>query len=248
MLNMSSVSEVREFDDRTTKARIRDAAIDCFAEYGVAGTTARKVASAAGVSPGLVIHHFGSMEGLRSACDEHVAAIIRQQKQEAMSAGPGFDVLAALRESVIGSLAGYLARVLVEESPPVAKLVDDLVDDAEDYLQQGVESGMLRPTANPRGRAAVLTVWSLGVLVLHSHLERILGVDLTDPTVGSDPAIASYVGPVYEILSDGVFTESFGAHFRATFAGAVGGDEQKGSSTSPHEPKDPSKAARKGTS
>jgi AcrR family transcriptional regulator len=247
MLNMSSISEIMEFDDRTTKARIRDAAIDCFAEYGVAGTTARKVASAAGVSPGLVIHHFGSMEGLRSACDEHVAAIIRTQKQEVMSAGPGFDVLAALRETGIGSLAGYLARVLVDDSPPVAKLVDDLVDDAEGYLQQGVESGMLRPTANPRGRAAVLAVWSLGALVLHSHLERILGVDLTDPAVGSGPAIASYVGPAYEILSDGIFTESFGAHLRAAFPGSAGGERQAGSPLSPLEPKGPSEAAGKGT-
>jgi len=245
---MSSASEDREFDDRTTKARIRDAAIGCFAEYGVGGTTARKVATAAGVSPGSVIHHFGSMEGLRSACDEHVAAIIRQQKQEAMSAGPGFDVLAALRGTDTWNLAGYLARVLVDGSPPVAKLVDDLVDDAEGYLEQGVETGMLRPTTNPRGRAAVLTVWSLGALVLHAHLERILGVDLTDPAFGSDPDIASYVGPVYEILSEGIFTESFGAHFRTTFPGAPAEGKHAESSKTPHEPQDSSRAASKGTS
>ena len=157
LLNMRSTGLASDdgslVDDRTTKARIRDAAIGCFAEHGVATTTVRKVAAAAGVSPGLVIHHFGSMDGLRSACDEYVAVIIRQQKQEAMSAGPGFDGLAAFREAKVESLAGYLARVLVDDSPTVAKLVDDLVADAEGYLQQGVETGMLQPSTNPRGRA-----------------------------------------------------------------------------------------------
>jgi hypothetical protein len=84
--------------------------------------------------------------------------------------------------------------------------------------------------------------------VLHSHLERILGVDLTDPAVGSDPAIVSYVGPAYEILSDGIFTESFGTHLRAAFPGRADGERHTGSPTSPLEPKGPSGVAGKGTS
>ena len=154
---MSSMAPSSEdtglLDDRTTSARIRDAAIECFAEYGVAATTARKVADEAGVSPGLVIHHFGSMSGLRSACDEYVAAVIRHHKQEAISAGPNLDVLAALRSPDVGPLMGYLASVLADNSEALAGLVDDLVDDAEAYIQQGVESGMLRPSDDPRGRA-----------------------------------------------------------------------------------------------
>lgn len=234
-------------DDRTSKARIRDAAIDCFAEHGVAATTARKVAAAAGVSPGLVMHHFGSMEGLRAACDEYVAAVIRQQKQAAMAAGPNLDVLAFLREANIGPLVGYLTRVLADDSVAVAQLVDDLVADAEDYIQLGVEAGMLRPTANPRGRAVVLTLWNLGALVLHRHLHRMLGVDLTDPEVGADPAIASYVGPIYEIYGDGIFTEAFAARARAAFAGgaAHGRYEQL---TSPRGAKPSPAAQSEGTS
>jgi AcrR family transcriptional regulator len=199
-------------DDRTTAARIRDAAIECFAEYGVAGTTARKVAETAGVSPGLVIHHFGSMDGLRSACDEYVAAVIQHQKQEVMNAGPNLDVLAALRRPGFGPLMGYLARVLTEDSPAVASLVDGLVDDAEGYIEQGVESGMLKPTDDPRSRAVLLTIWGLGALVLHEHLDRLLGVDLTDPDVLKSPSIAAYAAPTYEIYGEGLFTETFAAH------------------------------------
>ncbi|MEX0658697.1 MAG: TetR/AcrR family transcriptional regulator [Egibacteraceae bacterium] len=78
-------------DDRTARARIRDAAITRFAEDGVAGTSVRAIAGQAGVSAALVIHHFGSKEALRAACDEHVAATIRERKQTAMAAGPGLD-------------------------------------------------------------------------------------------------------------------------------------------------------------
>ena len=176
-------------DDRTTKARIRDAAIGCFAESGLAETTVRKVAVAAGVSPGSVIHHFDSMEGLRAACDEYVAATIRNYKRSAMSSGPSIDVLAALRDTSMGPMVGYLAAVLADDSPAVAKLVDDLVDDAEGYLQEGVAAGMLRPSADPRGRAIVLTMWNLGALVLHHHLERLIGLDLTDPALGPIPTL-----------------------------------------------------------
>lgn len=209
-------------DDRTTRARIRDAAIECIAEHGVASTTARKVADSAGVSPGLVIHHFGSMEGLRTACDDHVATVIRRYKQEAMSSGPNLDVLAALRNPAMGPLMGYLASVVASDSERVADLVDALVDDAEAYIQQGVESGMLQPSADPRGRAVVLTIWNLGAVALHHHLKRLLGVDLTDTDVLTDPTFAAYAGPIYETYGKGFFTDAFAAQTREALSGMAG--------------------------
>jgi len=221
LLNMSSIAATPTanptIDDRTAKARIRDAAIECFAENGVDATTARKVAAAADVSPGLVMHHFESMKGLRVACDEYVAATIRQLKSDAMSTGPDLDLLAALRGAKSGSLMGYLAAVLSEDSPAVAKLVDELVSDAEGYLEQGVASGMVLASPDPRGRAAVMLLWSLGALVLHRQVYRILGVDLTAPEVVLSPEFSAYAGPAYEIMSNGILTEEFAANVRETF-------------------------------
>ena len=51
-------------DDRTTRAVIRDEALALFAAEGPAGVSLRRVAAAAGVAPGLIVHHFGSKEGL----------------------------------------------------------------------------------------------------------------------------------------------------------------------------------------
>jgi len=214
----TSPHDAAPVDDRTSRARIRDAAIECFAEYGIADTTARKVAMSAEVSPALVIHHFGSMEGLRTACDEHVADAIRRVKESAMASGPGLDIFGLMRETNVGSAARYLARILDDNSPTVETLIDDLVADAVDYLEQGVESGMLRPSDDPRGRAVVLVLWSLGGLVLHEHFRRLLGIDLTDPDIGTDPNIGAYVRPAYEILGTGIFTKPMATQLRSTIA------------------------------
>lgn len=211
-------------DDRTTKARIRDSAIECFAEYGVADTTARKVATAAGVSAGLVLHHFKSMEGLRIACDEHVAAVIRHYKDETLSAGPQLDLFAALRDFDSGPMIGYLARVLTDDSAVVAKLVDNMVSDAEVYMEHGVESGMLQPTDDPRSRATVVALWFLGALVMHRHMKRLLGIDLTDPDAATDPAFLNYMRPMTEIMGSGIYTEGFATQVKEALASPTNPD------------------------
>lgn len=213
-------------DGLTAKARIRNAAIDCFARHG-SDCTVRMVAGAAGVSPGLVIHHFRSMEGLRAACDRHVIDAVRAMKSKAMAAGPaGLDLAAALRDEGVGQGARYLARMLAEETPAAAQLVDGLIADAERYMEEGVRTGILRPTECPRERAIVMGLWSMSVLVMHHHLTRLLGVDFTDPAVGADPVIANYLRPAYDILGDGLFTEAAAESLRAAAeeiaAGAYG--------------------------
>lgn len=61
--------------DLTARAVIRDQALRLFAEHGPEAVSLRRVAAEAGVSPGLVAHHFGSRAGLRQAVDDHVAGL-----------------------------------------------------------------------------------------------------------------------------------------------------------------------------
>ncbi|TVR26520.1 MAG: TetR/AcrR family transcriptional regulator [Nitriliruptor sp.] len=190
-------------DDRSTPARIRDAAIRCFAEAGVDRTPVRVIAEAAGVSPALVIHHFGSKDELRVACDRHVAALIRQQKSDSMQAGASLDPMMSLRTYRDGPpLLAYLARTLIDGSPHVSELLEELVSDAVAYMAEGEESGLLRPSDDPRGRAAVLLLWSMGALVLHEHASRLLGVDL----LGDPEQLLGYLGPALEVMGQGVMT------------------------------------------
>ena len=224
MLNMNSAAvdaPARGPDDRTTSARIRDAAITRFAVDGVAATSLRAIATDAGVSAALVIHHFGSKDALRDACDHHVAALIRERKRAAMAQGPRLDLLAALRTPDNDPpLMRYLGRTLTDGSPAVAALVDELVADAAAYMAEGVESGALQPTDYPYERAAVVTLWSLGALVLHDHAERLLGADLT----GDAQDLMPYFRPAVEILASGVLTPEMAAALSETFGGATAGD------------------------
>lgn len=66
-------------DPETRRADLIAATAAALAERGVDGTSVREVAARAGVSPGLIRHHFGSMEGLivetyRSVGDRVAAA------------------------------------------------------------------------------------------------------------------------------------------------------------------------------
>jgi AcrR family transcriptional regulator len=74
ILNVRSAPE-----DQTAIARIRDAAMDLFGQHGF-NVGLRTIADAPGVSAPLVIHNFGSREGLRKACDDYVAEEIRTGK------------------------------------------------------------------------------------------------------------------------------------------------------------------------
>lgn len=208
-------------DDLTAKARIRDAAIAVVVEQGATGLTARRVAKRAGVSPGLVTHHYGSMEGLQEACDHHVAALVREAKRDAMAQGAGLDPLGAVRASQATTVIGYLARRLSGDAPAVAGLVDEMVDDAADYLAEGEASGMVRPTDDPRARAAIVVIWSLGALVLHDHLHRLLGVDLTDPDLQDGPDFLRYARPAMEAFGRGLLTPEVAERLLEQFAAAA---------------------------
>src|SRR3954469_11197757 len=74
---------MRSVDDLTATARIRDAAIEEFGQHGF-DVGLRAIAKAAGVSAALVIHHFGSKDGLRKACAEFAAESVQAAKSESM--------------------------------------------------------------------------------------------------------------------------------------------------------------------
>jgi AcrR family transcriptional regulator len=58
---------------RATRRRLLEAAVECLAEFGWAGSTVTVVAERAGVSRGAAQHHFPTREDLFTAAVEHVA-------------------------------------------------------------------------------------------------------------------------------------------------------------------------------
>jgi TetR/AcrR family transcriptional regulator, regulator of cefoperazone and chloramphenicol sensitivity len=168
----------RAFGDLTARARIRDAALRLFADRGVDGATIRDIAKAAGVSAGLVRHHFGSKEGLRDACDAYALEQMTRIPEEVVGQGrlasPG--VLSAVQPTVLLQQR-YLARGLLDGSRAAASMFDGMVELGEQYLARH-HPGI---TADPHAYAALLVAMQAGVLVMHDHLSRALGTDILSP-------------------------------------------------------------------
>ena len=162
-------------EDLTARARIREAALSLFAERGVDGATIRDIATAAGVSGGLVRHHFGSKDGLRAACDSYALDQLMQIKEQAVLDGqlanPSF--MSATRPTVL-LLYRYLARSLVDGSPAAAAMFDEMVELGEAWLTRHNPGQM----ADPRGYSAVLVAMQTGMLMMHEQLARWLGADI----------------------------------------------------------------------
>ncbi|MGV8851113.1 MAG: TetR family transcriptional regulator [Rhodoglobus sp.] len=165
-------------DDSTTRARIRDATILLIGERGFAATSARAVAKEAGVSAGLVIHHFGSMRELKRACDEFIITELTQIKK-----GIGeSDISATLNEwysdlDAYQPWLNYLTRLFTDDSDAGAELFDRLVKMTAGLIDEGVTSGQMRATSDAHARALLLVTHSLGTLILQSHIARTLGSD-----------------------------------------------------------------------
>src|ERR1700716_2349138 len=165
VLNMRSAS-----DDRTAAARIRDAAIEQWGQHGFA-VGLRTIAEAAGVSAALVIHHFGSKEGLRKACYDNVAEEIRNSKSEALTSNDPASWLGQMAEiESYAALTGYVVRSLQTGGELAMMLWQRMIENAEEYFADGVRAGTIKASRDPHGRAKYLAITSGGGLLLYIQM------------------------------------------------------------------------------
>ena len=166
------------FEDLTARARIRDAALRLFAERGIEGATIRDIAKAAGVSGGLVRHHFGSKEALREACDSYALDHIMRIKEQAFLEGQlaNLAFMSAAHPTIL-LIYRYFARSMVDGSPAAASMFQEMVELAEQWLAHHNPG----QTADPRGYAAVLIAMETGMLAMQAQLSQALGVDVLSP-------------------------------------------------------------------
>jgi AcrR family transcriptional regulator len=158
--------------DMTAAARIRDAAIEQFGEHGF-GVGLRAIAEAAGVSAALVIHHFSSKEGLRNACDDYIAEKIRNAKSEAMRSHDPATWFAQMAEiESYAPLMAYLVRSMQSGGDLAKTLWRRMIDNAEEYLDEGVRAGTLKPSRDPKARARYLAITGGGTFLLYLQMHE----------------------------------------------------------------------------
>ncbi len=199
------------FDDLTARARIREAALAQFTEHGYERATIRGIAAAAGVSPGLLRHHYGSKQELREAVDAHVLAEILRVNEEIKEGSDRGDLApSAMSREALRPYQGYLVRALSEGSQTAVTIFDNMIGPTEEWLARADERRTDPPYADPKTRAAVLTAMALGVGLLHEHVSRVLGVDILSAAGDRQIALA-----MLDIYSHALVTPELAASARA---------------------------------
>ncbi len=191
-------------DDRTAVARIRDAAIEQWGQHGF-NVGLRSIAEAAGVSAALVIHHFGSKEGLRKACDDYIAEEIRTGKSASLQTKDPADWFAQMAEiESYAPLMAYLVRSMQSGSELAKMLWRKMIDDAEQYMEEGVRSGLIKPSRDPRARAKYLGMSSGGGFLMYLQMHD----NPTDLRAVLRDYGEEMVLPALEIYTEGLMTDS----------------------------------------
>ncbi|BBZ29862.1 TetR family transcriptional regulator [Mycolicibacterium madagascariense] len=203
---------MRSADDLTTTARIRDAAIEQFGEHGF-DVGLRVIAKAAGVSAALVIHHFGSKEGLRQACDDVVTESIRTAKSESLQSADPAAWFAQLAEiESFAPLMAYLVRSLQSGGDLSKSLWRTMIDDADRYLADGVAAGTIRPSPDPRARSRFLAMTGGGGFLLYLQMhDRPTDIRAVLHDYAQDMVLPALEVYTHGLLADPTMYEAFAA-------------------------------------
>lgn len=205
------MSSIEARGDLTAQAAIRNAALWLFAEHGPDAVSIRQIAAKAGVSPALVVHHFGNKAGLRAAVDAFAA----QAFDQVITDVGEDDIAAVLAEPDGGSVArafsrvfppesplpAYLRRLLLAGDPAGSELFRKWFTATRTLLDGMAARGLAAPSADPDVRAAFLVANDLALILLREPLRATLGVDPLDPA-----GLARWAKEVSILYRDGAWT------------------------------------------
>lgn len=199
-----ATSEERSLADLTARARIRDAATACFAESGF-DTPFRTIAARAGVSPGLITHHFGSKAVLRAECDAEVLRRYHALKSEAIGDPSGYLMERLTRPGDAAVVTVYILRAIHAGGPAAREFFESLVDHAREVMAESAAAGLVRPSRDEEARLRYLTAQSMGAMLVQFLLH---------PGASPDEFVRSFrdrerghVLPILELYTEGLFVD-----------------------------------------
>ena len=185
---MTTVSEPPQVDEvaLSSSERIRHAALANFAVHGTASTSLRAVAATAGVSLGMVQHHFATKSSLIKAVDDYVMSLLIGAMSQPIPEPPA-DSITDIGSRVSGliakhpEVAAYVSRAMVDGSPLGATLFDALMDVGTARWELRVERGEVSPDVDLTWATINALVLAVGAISLRAHVDRHLPEPFTSP-------------------------------------------------------------------
>jgi AcrR family transcriptional regulator len=190
--------------DLTARARLRNSAIEVFALRGFSASV-RDIAAHAGVSAGLITHHFGSKQTLREECDTEVLRQYRTIKGDGVAMSPAQTMTLLTELDDYAPMLVYILRSVREGGAAGVTFLENMIEEAVAFSEEGVASGMVRPSRDPRARARFLVTSSLGGLLLQLSLHPQLDLADIGPTVRR--LVEDITLPTLEIYTEGVLAD-----------------------------------------
>ncbi|MDR1807716.1 MAG: TetR family transcriptional regulator [Propionibacteriaceae bacterium] len=191
-----------EAEDLTARARIREAALFCFARDGF-GASLRTIAQEAKVSVALITHHYGTKDNLRQVCDDHVLARYRDMKLLAVAQPSSVgDSLTDNADSSI--LTVYMLRSLLAAGPTAQRFFDHFLTQIETVMQASFAAGLIKESAMAPEKIRLMAADTMGGLLITFATNP-----PDDPRDFVDQAFtAERLLNQLELYRDGFFTDS----------------------------------------
>ncbi|WP_396907128.1 TetR/AcrR family transcriptional regulator [Mycolicibacterium phlei] len=164
-------------DERPGVDRIREAALRLFAARGTAATSLRLVASEAGVSLGMVQHHFATKANLIKAVDDHVLRVLKTALARPVPEPPadsigqvGSQITSLITDEPV--VCAYIGQALTEGSALGGQVFDMLAEMGVKRWRDRAELGLTRPDLDPTWSVLNPLILALGAWVLRAHIDR----------------------------------------------------------------------------
>lgn len=174
--------------DLTAKARIRQVALELFALNGADATSMRAISSRAGVTVGLITHHFGTKAGLIQAVEDDILSGIENAIAYKESDANVDGVVKALDQRLLDHVnenplvVAYLRRMmLIEPDDLGSDLTERFTLMALRQIQDLRQRGIASISRDAEDQVMQVMLVQLGQILMQPFLGQIAGHLNKDP-------------------------------------------------------------------
>ena len=175
-----------------SKEHLIEVAVNVLAREGFAGSSLRMIAVEAGVSPALLVHHFGSRQGLIEEAINKTLGEWLDAKDVLTAEG----LTEALKQWPEVAEDGqtklqFFKQLMVAGGKPAQHLFERMVFEAKSRLEVFQNQGLMKPMSDVESAAVLMASYALAPLLMGEQIKKVLGGDFFDPKVSERLALSS---------------------------------------------------------